>query len=46
MAQNPDSGAFWYYGRIKGTETKGYISVANLNFVSGTTSDYCSVPQG
>ncbi|MET7480205.1 hypothetical protein ABZT17_38470 [Streptomyces sp. NPDC005648] len=39
-ATNPDSGVLWFYGRIKGTETKGWMSSDNLNFVSGTWS-YC-----
>jgi hypothetical protein len=46
MAENPDSGVVWYYGRIKGTETKGYMSSDNLTVVKGSTLDYCSVPQG
>ncbi|MFJ7268665.1 hypothetical protein ACIQV3_18810 [Streptomyces sp. NPDC099050] len=39
-AVNPDSGVLWFYGRVAGTETKGYMSSDNLNYVSGSWS-YC-----
>ncbi|MGW1781795.1 hypothetical protein ACWCQQ_22005 [Streptomyces sp. NPDC002143] len=39
-AYNPDSGVLWFYGRIKDTQTKGYMSSDNLNYVSGTW-DFC-----
>ncbi|MEU1273267.1 hypothetical protein [Streptomyces sp. NPDC005799] len=32
-ATNPDSGVLWFYGRIKGTETKGWMSSDNQNYV-------------
>ncbi|WP_411105418.1 hypothetical protein [Streptomyces sp. cmx-4-9] len=39
-AVNPDSGVLWFYGRVSGTDDKGYMSSDNLNYVSGTWS-YC-----
>ncbi|MEV4746587.1 hypothetical protein AB0K21_09490 [Streptosporangium sp. NPDC049248] len=35
---NPDSGKVWNYGRVKGTQTKGWISNDNATHVSGTAN--------
>lgn len=39
-ATNQDSGVLWFYGRTKGTETKGWMSSDNLNNRSGIWT-YC-----
>ncbi|MFI6458101.1 hypothetical protein ACIBF6_41955 [Streptosporangium amethystogenes] len=38
MVLNPDSGKVWNYGRVQGTQTKGWISNDNATLVSGTAT--------
>jgi hypothetical protein len=39
---NPDSNTSWFYGRIAGTQSKGYISAVNVSFDRGSVLKSCA----